>query len=104
MTKDGATSNYKYNELNQLTSSVESRDGKEISNKICTYDVNDRATDINYPESDDEVKGLNFEHNNYGWLTNIKAKIKRSFLIGEANYGEYTYDTHGKVKNIKLIL
>ncbi|MCC3668864.1 MULTISPECIES: hypothetical protein [Terrisporobacter] len=34
----------------------------------------------------------------------IKAKIKRNFLIGEANYREYTYDTYEKVKNIKLIL
>ena len=74
------------------------------SNKTYNYDVNDRATDINYPESDGEVKELKFEYNNDGWLTNIKAKIKRNLLIGEANYREYTYDTHGKVKNIKLIL
>ena len=68
------------------------------------YDVNDRATDINYHESDDEVKGLKFEYNNDDWLINIKVKIKRNFLIGEAKYREYTYDAHGKVKNIKLIL
>lgn len=29
MTKDGVTTSYKYNELNQLTSSVESKYGKE---------------------------------------------------------------------------
>ena len=33
MTKDGVTTSYKYNELNQLTSSVETRDRKETSNK-----------------------------------------------------------------------
>lgn len=30
MIKDGATTSYEYNNLNQLTSSVESKDGKEI--------------------------------------------------------------------------
>lgn len=44
MTKDGVTTIYKYNELNQLTSSVENKDGKETSNKTYTYDVNGNQT------------------------------------------------------------
>ena len=44
MTKDGVTTSYKYNELNQLTSSVENKDGKETSNKTYTYDANGNQT------------------------------------------------------------
>ena len=44
MTKDGVTNRYKYNELNQLTSSVENKDGKETSNKTYTYDANGNQT------------------------------------------------------------
>ena len=102
---------YEYDDFGRLVGYSEINSSAESSlsvinkNKIVyTYDVNDRATDINYHESDDEVKGLKFEYNNDDWLINIKVKIKRNFLIGEAKYREYTYDAHGKVKNIKLIL
>ena len=44
MTKDGATNRYKYNELNQLISSIENKDGKETSNKTYTYDANGNQT------------------------------------------------------------
>ena len=102
---------YEYDDFGRLVGYSEINSSAESSlsvinkNKIVyTYDVNDRATDINYHESYDEVKGLKFEYNNDDWLINIKVKIKRNFLIGEAKYREYTYDAHGKVKNIKLIL
>ena len=44
MTKDGATTNYSYNKLDQLTKSTESKDGKETSNKTYTYDLNGNQT------------------------------------------------------------
>ena len=44
MTKDGATTNYTYNELNQLTSSKENKSGKETSNKAYSYDKNGNQT------------------------------------------------------------
>ena len=44
MTKDGATTTNKYNNLNQLTSSTENKDGKETSNKTYSYDKNGNQT------------------------------------------------------------
>ena len=44
MTKDGATTSYTYNDLNQLTSSKENKDGKETSNKAYSYDKNGNQT------------------------------------------------------------
>ena len=37
MTKDGATTSYTYNDLNQLTKSTENKDGKQTSNNPINY-------------------------------------------------------------------
>ena len=99
---------YEYDNLNRLASYSEVNSSSTPSESIInknkinySYNSNDKVTDINYIDSDDEVKGLKFEYNDDGWLMKIKAKIKRNFLIGEANYRDYTYDSHGKVKTIK---
>lgn len=102
---------YEYDDLSRLSTYSEVNSSSTPSesvinkNKISySYDINDKVTDINYADSNDEVKGLKFEYNSDGWLMKIKAKVKRTFILGEADYREYAYDTHGKVKNIKLIL
>ena len=68
----GVRTKYDYDDFGRLVGYSEINSSAEPSlsvinkNKIVyTYDVNDRVTDINYPESDDEVKGLKFE-----WLVN----------------------------------
>lgn len=75
---------YEYDNFRRLTgySEVNSSSTPSLSvinkNKtVYTYDVNDRVTDINYPDSDDEVKGLKFIYNEDGWLTKIQAKVKK---------------------------
>lgn len=88
-----------YSEVN--SSSTPSSSVINKNKTVYTYDVNDRVTDISYPDSNDEVKGLKFEYNDYGWLTKIQAKVKKNFLITPIAYREYTYQTDGKVKNIK---
>ena len=88
-----------YSEVNSF-----SKPSTSVINKnkiVYTYDVNDRVTDINYPDSNDEVKGLKFIYNADGWLTKIQAKIKKNLLINTIDYREYSYHTDGKVKNIK---
>ena len=99
---------YEYDDFRRLIGYSEvnssSKPSTSVINKnkiVYTYDVNDRVTDINYPDSDDEVKGLKFIYNDDGWLTKIQAKIKKNFLINTINYREYSYHTDGKVKNIK---
>lgn len=44
MIKDGATTSYTYNDLNQLTKSIEHKEGKQTSNKVYNYDVNGNPT------------------------------------------------------------
>ncbi|MDY3374461.1 MAG: hypothetical protein SOX50_14455 [Terrisporobacter othiniensis] len=44
MIKDGATTSYTYNDLNQLTKSIEHKEGKQTSNKVYNYDVNGNQT------------------------------------------------------------
>lgn len=44
MIKDGATTSYTYNDLNQLTKSIEYKEGKQTSNKVYNYDVNGNQT------------------------------------------------------------
>ncbi|MDY3374185.1 MAG: DNRLRE domain-containing protein [Terrisporobacter othiniensis] len=99
---------YEYDDFRRLVGYSEvnssSKPSTSVINKnkiVYTYDVNDRVTDINYPDSNDEVKGLKFIYNDDGWLTKIQAKIKKNFLINTINYREYSYHTDGKVKNIK---
>ncbi|MEG1411637.1 MAG: hypothetical protein RSD36_17510 [Terrisporobacter sp.] len=66
-----------YSEVNSSSTPSSSVINK---NKIVyTYDVNDRVTDINYPDSNDEVKGLKFIYNEDNWLTKIQAKVKKNF-------------------------
>ena len=57
MTKDGSTTSYEYNSLNQLKSSIESKDGKETSNKTYSYDVNGNQT-----EEKDSVTNITVEN------------------------------------------
>ena len=99
---------YEYDDFKRLIGYSEVNSSSKPStsvinkNKIAyTYDVNDRVTDINYPDSNDEVKGLKFIYNADGWLTKIQAKIKKNLLINTIDYREYSYHTDGKVKNIK---
>ena len=40
MIKEGSITSYEYNNLNKLILSVESKDGKETSNKTYIYNVN----------------------------------------------------------------
>ncbi|MEG0097726.1 MAG: RHS repeat-associated core domain-containing protein, partial [Cetobacterium sp.] len=88
-----------YSEVNSSSTPSSSVINK---NKIVyTYDVNDRVTDINYSDSNDEVKGLKFIYNEDNWLTKIQAKVKKNFLLSTIDYRDYTYHTDGKVKNIK---
>ena len=99
---------YEYDDFRRLIGYSEinssSKPSTSVINKnkiVYTYNVNDRVTDINYPDSDDEVKGLKFIYNEDGWLTKIQAKIKKNFLINTMDYREYSYHVDGKVKNIK---
>ena len=99
---------YEYDNFRRLIGYSEINSSSTPSNSVInqnkiayTYDVNDRVTDINYPDSNDEVKGLKFIYNKDGWLTKIQAKIKKNFLINTIDYREYSYHTDGKVKNIK---
>ena len=75
---------YEYDDFRRLIGYSEinssSKPSTSVINKnkiVYTYDVNDRVTDINYPDSDDEVKGLKFIYNEDGWLINIRLRLRR---------------------------
>jgi RHS repeat-associated protein len=63
-----------------------------------TYDIDDNLIRIDYPPAQsNKVKGLTYSYNANKWLTGIRA-ITAS---GEKKLRDYSYDSLGKVKEIK---
>ena len=63
------------------------------------YNGEDELTEVLYPNTGDSLKGLLFCYDENGWLTEIKAKMTGTLTDGTVR--AYTYDTDGKVKEIR---
>jgi len=65
-----------------------------------TYDVEDKVTDISYALVETGgVESLKFVYNNNRWLESVQAVVKGEEAVKTVR--EYSYDTQGKVSEIK---
>ena len=66
-----------------------------------TYDSEGKLIKVTYPTIRDGVQGLTYEYNNNGWLMKIVASVKAGESNTDKTVRSYTYDSYGKVKEIK---
>lgn len=90
MTKDGATTSYSYNKLDQLTKATETKDGKETSNKAYTYDPNGNQT-----KEKDSVTNITVE-NTY----DADNRLSTSITVNRTSPVAYDYDDFGVTRTI----
>ncbi|MEG1410790.1 MAG: RHS repeat-associated core domain-containing protein, partial [Terrisporobacter sp.] len=104
MTKDGATTTSKYNNLNQLTSSIENKDGKETSNKIYSYDKNGNKTSQNFIGADGNVIGTTrYSNEGFKYYTyNKDIQGSTTSVVGQDGTSPvaYNYDDFGVTTTI----
>lgn len=100
---------YEYDDYNRMTGYAEINASSEPSfitiaahKMTYTYDIEDKLTEIRYPQADnDKLKGVRFEYNGYKWLTKIKGIVSVNNVEVNRDIREYEYYNNSTIKTIK---
>ena len=99
---------YTYDSRGNVTSFAElSQESQPTAEEISAkkiryvYDSEGKLTKVAYPTIKDGVQGLTYEYNENGWLIKVEANVKTGESSTEKTIRSYSYDSFGKVKEIK---
>lgn len=96
---------YEYDDMNQLTAQAE-YDGSEIPTKDqirerqtkYAYDKDGKLLEVTYSKTENGVVSLQYQYNEYGWLSKVKAKLDNR---DSSTLREYLYNSDGKICEIR---
>ena len=99
---------YQYDRRGQTTGYAElSKENEPTADEIKAhqiryhYDSDGKLTKVTYPTTKNGVHALSYEYDQNGWLTKIKGEVQSGDGSTEKTVRSYTYDSYGKVKEIK---
>ena len=99
---------YQYDRRGQTTGYAElSQENEPTADEIKAhqiryhYDSDGKLTKVTYPTTKNGVHALSYEYDQNGWLTKIKGEVQSGDGSTEKTVRSYTYDSYGKVKEIK---